>query len=58
VFGGLDPDGLPLGVQFVARDEPRALAAAAAYEARAGAAPRPPLVAGAAAGNDRSGEHT
>jgi len=43
VFGGLDPDSLPLGVQLVARDEPTALAAAAAYEARAAPAPRPPL---------------
>jgi aspartyl-tRNA(Asn)/glutamyl-tRNA(Gln) amidotransferase subunit A len=58
VFGGLDADGLPLGVQFVAHDEPAALVAAAGYEARAGAAPRPPLVVGAAAGNDRAGEDT
>ncbi|HEX2104474.1 MAG TPA: amidase [Solirubrobacteraceae bacterium] len=58
VLGGLDADGLPLGVQLVARDEPTALAAAALYEDRAGAPPRPPLVAGAAAGNDRTREHT
>lgn len=58
VFGGLDADVLPLGVQFVARDERAALAAAVAYEARAGAPPRPPLVAGAVAGNDSAREDT
>jgi aspartyl-tRNA(Asn)/glutamyl-tRNA(Gln) amidotransferase subunit A len=60
VFGGLDSDGLPLGVQFVARDEATALAAADACEWRAAAPPpRPPVVvAGAATGNDRPGEDT
>ena len=42
IFGGLDADGLPLGVQVVARDEVTALAAAAAHEALAGPPPRPP----------------
>jgi aspartyl-tRNA(Asn)/glutamyl-tRNA(Gln) amidotransferase subunit A len=45
VFGGLDADGLPLGVQLVARDEATALAAAVAYEASTCAPPRPPLAA-------------
>jgi aspartyl-tRNA(Asn)/glutamyl-tRNA(Gln) amidotransferase subunit A len=58
VFGGLDAAGLPLGVQFVARDEATALGAAVAYEAAAGSPPRPPVLAGAAAGNDLRGEPT
>jgi aspartyl-tRNA(Asn)/glutamyl-tRNA(Gln) amidotransferase subunit A len=45
IFGGLDPAGLPLGVQIVARDEATALGAAAAHESRAGTAPRPPSLA-------------
>ncbi len=53
VFAGLDAAGLPLGAQFVARDEATALAAAVAHEALAGEPPRPPLLAGA---NQRSGE--
>ena len=57
-FGGFDDDELPLGVQFVARDEATALAAAAAYETRTGAGPpRPPALA-AAAIQHRSGEAT
>jgi aspartyl-tRNA(Asn)/glutamyl-tRNA(Gln) amidotransferase subunit A len=53
VFAGLDAAGLPLGAQFVARDEATALAAAVAHEALAGEPPRPPLLAGA---HQRSGE--
>lgn len=45
VFAGLDAAGLPLGAQFVARDEATALAAAVAHEALAGEPPRPPLLA-------------
>jgi aspartyl-tRNA(Asn)/glutamyl-tRNA(Gln) amidotransferase subunit A len=51
---GRDADGLPLGVQFVARDEVTALAAAAAAEALAGA-PAPPAVAIGAAVNEGRG---
>ena len=43
VFGGLDPSGLPLGVQLVAADEATALGAAVALERLTGRAPRPPL---------------
>jgi aspartyl-tRNA(Asn)/glutamyl-tRNA(Gln) amidotransferase subunit A len=57
VFGGLDADGLPLGVQMVGRDERTVLAAAMAYEAGA-APPRPPLLTGAAAGDHPPGEDT
>jgi Asp-tRNA(Asn)/Glu-tRNA(Gln) amidotransferase A subunit family amidase len=53
VCAGLDAAGLPLGAQFVARDEATALAAAVAHEALAGEPPRPPLLAGA---HQRSGE--
>jgi aspartyl-tRNA(Asn)/glutamyl-tRNA(Gln) amidotransferase subunit A len=56
VFGGRDAEGLPLGVQLVARDEPTVLAAAVAYETSAGPAPRPPLEALAATAHDRPGE--
>jgi aspartyl-tRNA(Asn)/glutamyl-tRNA(Gln) amidotransferase subunit A len=42
---GLDPDGLPIGLQFAARmwDEAAALRAARAYELVRGAFPQPPL---------------
>jgi aspartyl-tRNA(Asn)/glutamyl-tRNA(Gln) amidotransferase subunit A len=42
---GLDPDGLPIGLQFAARmwDEAPALRAARAYELVRGPFPRPPL---------------
>jgi len=42
---GLDPDGLPIGLQFAARmwDEPSALRAARAYELVRGPFPLPPL---------------
>jgi aspartyl-tRNA(Asn)/glutamyl-tRNA(Gln) amidotransferase subunit A len=47
VFAGLDGDGLPLGVQVVARDEATALGAAQAWEQVAGEAPRAPALPGA-----------
>ncbi len=55
VFAGLDASGLPLGAQFIARDEATALGAAVAHEALAGEPPRPPLFAGA---DHRSGERS
>jgi aspartyl-tRNA(Asn)/glutamyl-tRNA(Gln) amidotransferase subunit A len=52
VFAGLDGDGLPLGVQVVARDEATALAAAQAWERVAGEPP-PPTPEGRRPGHGR-----
>ncbi|HYM58905.1 MAG TPA: hypothetical protein VES79_13165 [Solirubrobacteraceae bacterium] len=54
--GTVDAAGVPLGAQFVARDEATALAAAVAHEALAGEPPRPPQLAGAVEAHQRSGE--
>jgi aspartyl-tRNA(Asn)/glutamyl-tRNA(Gln) amidotransferase subunit A len=55
VFAVLGAARLPLGAQFVARDEATALAAAVAHEALSGEPPRPPLLTGAAEAHQRSG---